>query len=731
VIALFCIALLTIPGRSEAAPPHRARSHRPYSPLPFFALNPDLLPQAGVYTVTVNTGSAVNRINPMLDIGAGVDAEPAGASATIYSSTDVSAMLQAHFGAISYRLYGELGVECWHWNPAGTWSDPSGAGYFTGSSTPASAIKDSYLYGLEHRGFTNDQANDEDCSRLTDGDSKSYWKSNPYLAQPFTGESDTLHPQWLVADLGSNQPVNAIKIQWANPYATAYTVQYWTGDDAIGDPTNGSWQTFPTGTVTAGTGGVVTLTLASSPIQAEFIRVLMTASSYTYDTHGNADPRNSYGYAVCEIGIGTVDAQGAFHDRVVHSQDNTKQTVTYVSSVDPWHGTNRKLTDTEQPGLDRVFQSGLTRGIPAIIPVGVLYNTPENAVAELAYLEKQEYPIRAVEMGEEPDEQYILPEDYGALYLQFAKALHTLDPTLKLGGPVFAEGVNDVVTWPDAAGNTSWLSRFLAYLASHGASAELGFMSFEHYPFDPSADPWASLLLEPGAISGALQNWRTDGIPAGMPIFVTEYNFTWDYASAPLELVGALWHADMIGSLLASGGTGAFFYQAEPLPLAYSSGSDQWGAFPLLLSNASYAVRARSAQFYSMNMITSEWAEYASRSHDVYPAVTHTANGAGNALITAYAIHRPDGQWAVMLINKDPAAAHTVSIEFAGRRPRAFTGDVRQATLDSSQYVWHNDGANGSPGPDGPIRIRKMAARLGTQFSLPAGSLSVIRGHVQ
>ena len=59
-------------------------------------------------------------------------------------------------------------------------------------------------------------------------------------------------------------------------------------------------------------------------------------------------------------------------------------------------------------------------------------------------------------MGEESDGQYMLPEDYAALYLQFATALHKVDPNLKLGGPSF-EGVNDdIEVWPDADGRTSW-----------------------------------------------------------------------------------------------------------------------------------------------------------------------------------------------------------------------------------------------------------------------------------
>jgi len=38
-------------------------------------------------------------------------------------------------------------------------------------------------------------------------------------------------------------------------------------------------------------------------------------------------------------------------------------------------------------------------------------------------------------MSEEADGQFMLPEDYGALYLQYAAALHKVDPALKLGGP--------------------------------------------------------------------------------------------------------------------------------------------------------------------------------------------------------------------------------------------------------------------------------------------------------
>src|SRR6476469_9443115 len=67
-------------------------------------------------------------------------------------------------------------------------------------------------------------------SRLTDGDPTSYWKSNPYLTKAFTGEDDSLHPQWVMIDLGAKIDLNAIRIAWADPYAKRYAVQFWTGE---------------------------------------------------------------------------------------------------------------------------------------------------------------------------------------------------------------------------------------------------------------------------------------------------------------------------------------------------------------------------------------------------------------------------------------------------------------------------------------------------------------------
>ena len=138
-------------------------------------------------------------------------------------------------------------------------------------------------------------------------------------------------------DLGKKQDVNAIRIAWAEPYARNYEVQYWNGSgDAMDEQDKGVWKTFNTGSVTDGKGGTVSLQLATNPVGTKFVRVLMTSSSNTCDSHGSADPRNCVGYAIKEVFLGTANDRGEFKDLLHHSADQ-QQSLTYCSSVDPWH----------------------------------------------------------------------------------------------------------------------------------------------------------------------------------------------------------------------------------------------------------------------------------------------------------------------------------------------------------------------------------------------------------
>lgn len=681
-------------------------------------------------SIQVDTSHAVNSFVPRLSMGAGVDGVGAGVVDNVYTPANIQQMLSAGFGPLTYRLYTELSVQDWHWNPLGAYSETGGKGYWTASRIGSGAIKHSYGYNLPRSGFTFDQGENAGYSRVDDGDPTTFWKSNPYLSSSYTGDPDSSHAQWILVDLGSPQPIDAIQLNWAQPYATAYQVQYWTGDDPFYDQANGNWITFPTGTVTGATGGQVMLQLATTPVSVEFIRVNMTASSGTCVAGTTGDRRDCLGYAINEMGLGTISHDGAFNDLMVHAPNQT-QTATYASSVDSWHTSSDQETGEEQPGLDLIFNSGITRGIPPVLPVTLLYGTPESAANEIAYLEDHGYKIGYVEMGEEPDGQFILPEDYGALYVQFARALHAVDPNLQLGGPVL-EADLEVTVWPDASGNTSWLNRFLNYLASHDASSELSFMSYEHYPYNPCQFDWNSLLQEPAYTTASLQTWAADGLPASVPVFVTESNVSYDFQRQQVSLFGALWFADFTGVFFTVGGKQVYFYEYEPLPLYPDSDCNSWGSYSMFLATDTSQILGYTSQYFSAQLLTQQWTEPVNATHYVYPATSDIKASDGASLVTAYSVLRPDGQWSLLLINKDREASHAVTVSFQnGKATRHFTGSVTAVQLGPQQYDWHANDAQGFPYPDGPLSSSVQTGGAGTAYALPPASVTVLRGNVQ
>jgi len=692
---------------------------------------------AAAQTVRVDTSRVVNTFSPPYALGTTVDRVPSNATDTLFRPDQLEQVLSAGWGVVSYRQNTDLFVQAWHWNPKGTWSDPSGKGYFTGDSTPTEMIRHSYGYSLQHRGFTRNGGTEFDgFSRLDDGDLNTYWKSNPYLTQAFTGEDDAAHPQWIVADLGKKQGVNAVRIAWAEPYAVSYRVEYWTGDgDAMDEPVSGQWKSFASGVVNNGRGGSVTLKLSSSPVSTKFVRIAMTQSSKTCDTHGASDRRNCVGYAIKEVYVGSDGGESGFKDLLQHSPDQ-KQSLTYCSSVDPWHEPSDlyvapdRMESGDQPGFDLFFTSGITRGLPAIVPVALLYATPEDSAAQMAYLRKRGYPISYVEMGEEADGQYMQPEDYGALYLQWATALHRVDPNFKLGGPVFEGVTEDIKAWPDAQGKTSWFGRFLDYLKAHGRLADFAFMSFEHYPYDGCETPWKNLYEEPKLLTHIMQVWRDDGLPPGIPILDTETNAHGGEAS--VDVFGALWLADTFAGFLTAGGQSTHYYHALSYSPPHPACPNSWGTYHMFMTDKNYQIRQRTSQYFAAQLITQEWVQPKDADHKLFAASSDIKDGEGHVLVTAYAVLRPDGEWSLMLINKDHDHSQPVHITFEGGNgsPRAFTGDVTMLTFGKGQYQWHSARRDGYPDPDGPAVKSTVSPGADGLYTLPPASLNVLRGRI-
>jgi hypothetical protein len=295
----------------------------------------------------------------------------------------------------------------------------------------------------------------------------------------------------------------------------------------------------------------------------------------------------------------------------------------------------------------------------------------------------------------------------------------------------------------------SWTARFLDYLKQHGRMKDLAFFSFEHYPYDPCRIPWASLYDEPELMRHIIQTWRDDGVPADVPMFVTEGNLSSAASETYQDIFSGIWLADYIGSLLDAGAKGVYFFHYLPLPLEPGCNSSP-GTFGMYTVDASYKLQQPLAQFFVAQLINLEWAQPGSGEHQVYSAKADVEDGAGRELVTAYALKRPDGQWSLLVVNRDQENDHRVRLAFRGSENSVagFAGPVDIATFGSGQYKWnpprtrfmaHTDQAaaptvvtytNGTADPDGPILRLKENATKDTTFDLPAASVVVIRGNV-
>ncbi|HUN63200.1 MAG TPA: discoidin domain-containing protein [Candidatus Sulfotelmatobacter sp.] len=684
-------------------------------------------------TVRVDvTPSKALAFDPDKAMGTSLDILPTKDFEKDFSESIIKESLSAGWGPITYRQNTELTYNAWHWNPNGKWSDAKNkSGYFVGSAEPKDFLRESFGYRLTHRGTTRSDSGQFESSRMTDGDPATYWKSNPYLTSKFTGDPDSANPQWVVIDFALPQQINAIQIAWANPYATKYVVEYWTGkEDALMKPLSGQWLKFPKGEVTAGTGGSKVQRLADLPIATRFLRIWMTGSSNTCDTHGSSDPRNCVGYAISEISAGSFNTQGEFVDLMKHTPSQA-QTMTQASSVDPWHTDKDTVSTRIQTGFDLFFKSGYTNHLPAMIPIAMLYVTPEDSAAELAYIEKRGYPVSYVEMSEEPDGAFMLPEDYAALYVQWARALHKVDPKLKLGGPVFT-GVNeDIKVWPDAQERTSWLGRFLDYLKAHHAMDDLAFVSFEHYPLNPCEINWSDLYREPQLVGSTLKAWRDDGVPANVPFMNTESNVSWSLTDPMQDLFAGLWLADSVGTFLEQARPGGAYYHSPIQPEPLRPGCQAWSTYGNFVADEKLDIKQHTAQYFASQMLNLDWVKHGAGEHHLYPATSDLQDEAKDVLITAYAVKRPDGQWSLLLVNKDPSNAHEVNITFEnGGKPvsAAFRGTVKMVTFGAAEYVWHSSGPTSHADPDGPPKRSDVDWKAGQKVLLPKASVTVLTG---
>jgi hypothetical protein len=231
-----------------------------------------------------------------------------------------------------------------------------------------------------------------------------------------------------------------------------------------------------------------------------------------------------------------------------------------------------------------------------------------------------------------------------------------------------------------------------------------------------------------------------------VPFFMTEGNDLGEGGAGTVK--SGLWLADYVGSMMTAGAGGTYFFH-------YIASPGRGGGGGFLPMDQDGHVKSYTPQYLATQVITKEWLQPVDSVHKLFKVSSDVKDKAGNILVTAYAVERPDGQWSIMLVNKDHDNAHSVKVAFADpvtRHDRFFSGTVDRVVFGPAEYQWHSDpipagaqpgaGAataegrrrgwgNGHADPDGPPSKSAVAAGgLNTLYQLPKASIIVLRGRL-
>src|SRR5438876_8466357 len=342
--------------------------------------------------------------------------------------------------------------------------------------------------------------------------------------------------------------------------------------------------------------------------------------------------------------------------------------------------------------------------------------------------------MEGTELGEEPDGQWVSPEDYAALYGAVARRLAELKSPLKVGGPSLQSFEDQLLTWANASGNRSWMNRFLEYI--RGAKVRFDFLAFEFYPFDNICADAAPQLLEiPESLRAMMNSLRRDGVPSDIPWLMTEYGYSVFGGRPDVDIEGALFNADTVGAFLTLDGAKPYLYDYEPNYLQNEL-KCSWGNLMMLQLSPKSDQLNRLSAYYAAQLLTKEWMQPVSEQHEIFPVtINETKNGAhgvARPTVSAYAVRRPDKQWALLVINKHPKRVSRLDVQFkipGAQKPVRFVGQVEVVQFSRQQYAWRDDRPNGHPVRSlPPAHFTLEASSL---CELPPYSVTVLRGRLR
>ncbi|WBB80565.1 cellulose binding domain-containing protein [Micromonospora sp. WMMD882] len=264
------------------------------------------------------------------------------------------------------------------------------------------------------------------------------------------------------------------------------------------------------------------------------------------------------------------------------------------------------------------------------------------------------------EADEHPDKSATY---YANLVVDYAEAMKAVDPTIKVGAVLTMPG-----NWPDGitagADPGPWNRTVLGI-----AGPKIDFVDVHWYPGGGAAQSLERIAHVDDAVHLLRQQiTRYAGPdPDRIGISLTELNVEEGRTTQP----GALFLVDAYSRLLANGVFTIQWWNVHNGigTVSTVAGHTDYGDYGLLSSGTCTAdgsvcqppLNTPFGPYHGLTMM----------SRFAQPGDRFVRAAADEPLVSAHAVRRPDGALAVLLVNKDPANARPVAIDYAGFTPSA------------------------------------------------------------
>jgi Cellulose binding domain/Fibronectin type III domain len=357
-------------------------------------------------------------------------------------------------------------------------------------------------------------------------------------------------------------------------------------------------------------------------------------------------------------GVQLMRYPGGSYSDIYHWQDNTAPGGYVAPNTDFDH-----------------FMAGVQRaGAQAMVIANYGTGTPQEAADWVRYANVTKgYGVKYWEIGNElygnghyganweaddhPDKS---PAAYATNVKEFAQAMKAADPSVRIGAVLTTPG-----NWPDgivAGGDAGTWNQVVLSIAG----PYVDFVILHWYP-GGSTGPEALARTQHVADATWLVRQQIDRYAGGRPLTlaVTEMNTGYGMNTQP----GALFAADAYATLLENGVFTVDWWNVHNGITGASTidGQPDYADFGLLSSGTCLA--DGTACEPPLNTPFAPYHALAMTAAFARPGDQLIRAGSTDPMVKAHAARRANGDLAVLLINQDPANAHTVALQYAGYSP--------------------------------------------------------------